>query len=713
VFVIGLVRLRIALIGAAFVVLGGMACGIFDSVEWALIVTPVLPVVVVGLLARRGPVLRTVGAVIAIVAAAAIAVASTGGTFDDLADVFTAGPQRLLSTEWPSPVRSDLIGTVAAGLAFLASGAALVTTWRRWHLLPLSAVLVAYVGVVALSSPLGFRPLALVALCGIGIIFATLRADGTVHERWLLLRGERRLIGLIAIAGLLGVAISIPTSFATRADPRRDDPAQDTAVLLDPIEATGALRAIDPVIDLHEIAGAVGDGAGATLPGRWRTAALDEYDGRRWTPTLILRPIGGTLGPVAGPTVSAEITFLDDDLSLIPLAGSPVSVDAPVETDRDRTVVRLIERPVPGDSVGVVSNITPAVDSIPTGAIRPRPVDDTVAGLTGFAESLAGDGSLLEQLTAIEQTMRDDFVLESGAPAGGLQRRLIDRFLRDTKRGNTQQFATAFVLLARSLGADARVATGFIADDTTSQSPSSDSPQRLVLTSADASVWPEVALADGTWIAFDPVPEEESTDPTPQEPEPQVQTPVAPQPPIPPPPESDTDTETTEQQQTDVSSDVLSTAALWAGRITLAGAIVILPALVAVGLVLGVKYRRRRRRRRNSDPAIRIRGAWATTTDTLVDAGLTIPPSCTDNEIARRADPLAVTAQRELRRLAALNGAATYGSPNRPDLLAQDALQCSDAIDAAIGSSKTRWQRVRWRLSLRSLRSTTRSPVAV
>ena len=78
---------------------------------------------------------------------------------------------------------------------------------------------------------------------------------------------------------------------------------------------------------------------------------LQEYDGRRWTPLVTLRPIGNTLGPVTGPTVTADITFLDDDLSLVPFAGNPVSVDAAVETDRERTVVRLVERPDPGDSV--------------------------------------------------------------------------------------------------------------------------------------------------------------------------------------------------------------------------------------------------------------------------------------------------------------------------------------------------------------------------
>ncbi len=223
-------------------------------------------------------------------------------------------------------------------------------------------------------------------------MYATLRADGTLRDRWLLLRGERRLLALLAIAGVLAFAVSLPTSFATRADPRQDDPAEDTAALLDPIEATIALRTLEPPIDLHEITATDGS---VELPARWRTAALEEYDGRRWSPVLTLRPIGSTLGPVTGETISADVTFLDDDLSLVPFPGSPISVDAPVETDRDRTVVLLAERPEPGDSVGIVSNVPVTLDSLgPGSSVRPRPIDEEVAGLTGLAESLtAGDGN--------------------------------------------------------------------------------------------------------------------------------------------------------------------------------------------------------------------------------------------------------------------------------------------------------------------------------
>jgi transglutaminase-like putative cysteine protease len=447
------------------------------------------------------------------------------------------------------------------------------------------------------------------------------------------------------------------------------------------------------------------------LPVRWRTAALDDYDGRRWTPVVTLRPIGATLGTVTGSTISADVRFLDDDLRLVPLPGSPVRVDAAVETDRDRTVVRLVDRPEPGDSVSIVSNVAPTAESVGSEVtIRSRPVDENVAGLTGLAESLAAEGpdgadaTIVAQLATIEGTLREDFILDSDVTGGGLQRKLIDRFLRDTQRGNTEQFATAYVLLARSLGVDARVATGFVVDEPAA------SP--LALTSEDAVIWPEVALSDGTWIAFDPVPDEEATDATPPDPQPQVQTPAAPQPPIAPPPETADEAPDTDDDTTDVDSGTLSSAELWATRAAVAVGIVVLPLVIGVAVVLGVKYRRRRRRRHADEPTDRIRGAWASATDGLVDAGLTIPPSLTDDEIARRGRPVAPTAHRELQRLAVLNSAATYGSPNRPDLLASDAFRCLDAIDKAIKLPKSRWRRVTWRLSLRSLRPTTRSPVA-
>jgi hypothetical protein len=704
---IWLVRVRIVTIAVGFALLGAASGDIFDRFEWVLVVAPLPAAAVAIALVGRPMFWRLAGAATATLLAVVGTVTVAGGSAGDVVDAFTSGIQGLLSTDWPSPAQPDLLGTVAAVLAVSCAVSSEIATRRRFHLLGLLPLLLAYLGVVALSAPLGVTWSWLVGLAAISTTFALLRNDGTLADRIVLLRGERRLLGLLAAAITMVVLASLPVSLDVRADPRRNDPAQQTAPLLDPIEATLALQGLDPPADLHVVTAT----DGSALPTRWRTAALTTYDGRRWSPSLTLRPIGSTLGPASEPTIGADVSFLTDNLTLVPLPGPPVSVDEAVETDAERTVVRLAERPRPGDVVGVVAN-APATpnDAVDVG-VATRPVDENSSGLTQLAEGLAGDGNSLERLRQLETTMREDFVLDSNVQGGGLEQALIDRFLRDTQRGTNEQFAASFVLLARSLGIEARVATGFLAggDD---GATAAQAGQPLVLTSADAHVWPEVQLADGSWIAYDPVPAEETSDEAPPPPEPQVQAPAAPQPPIAPPPESDTEA-ADDDEPVDTSGDsALSTALMWVVRGSVALGLIVLPLLIAATLIVGAKYRRRRRRIGASDPAERIRGAWASATDALVDAGLHIGASTTDAEIAADGAPLVPDASPQLRRLASLSSAATFGRPRHPEVLADDALSCLGSVERSVVTMRTRWQRLRWHLSLRSLRPATRSPVA-
>ncbi len=704
---VALVRLRIGVIAFGFLIVGAAAGGIFDQAAWTLIVAPLVPAVVALAVVSRSGLVRLGGAAVAVLLAVVLSVVVEGGSTADVASAFTSGIQGLLSTDWPSPTRPDLMATVAAALAMACAASTELATRRRFHLLALVPLLLAYLGVLALSAPLGTRWSWLVGVAGVSIVFALLRNDGTLSDRMVLLRGERRLIPLLGTAVVLVALTAVPVSLGVRADPRRNDPAQQTAPLLDPIEATLALRNLDPPIDLHVVTA----NDGRALPVRWRTAALSNYDGRRWSPSLTLRPIGFTLGPVLGPTIEAEISFLDDNLTLVPLPGPPVEVAAPVETDAERTVVRLAQRPTPGEVIDVIAN-TPASgsDAVTTG-VATRVVDESNAGLSQLAEALAGDGADLERLSRLEATLREDFVLDSDVQGGGLEQALIDRFLRDTQRGTAEQFATSFVLLARSLGFEARVATGFVSGDD-AEATIAVAGEPVVLASSDADVWPEVQLADGRWIAYDPVPTEEAVDGAPPPPEPQVQTPAAPQPPIPPPPESGNES-ATDDDETDTTNDgAFSTAIIWVLRGSIGLAAVVLPVVIIGGLIVGAKYWRRRRRLGALDPVARIRGAWASATDALVDAGLDIPTSATNAEIAGHGASIVAPASPELTRLATLSSAATFGTPRHPDLLADDAVSCLGSVEHAVTSTRTRWQQLRWYLSLRSLRSTTRSPVA-
>jgi protein-glutamine gamma-glutamyltransferase len=697
---LGLARMRVVVAWIGFTVVGAAAGGIFDVFQWTLLLAPVGPTVAALVLTGRRFGVRLAGAALTVIGAVIVAVWVGGGSLSDAADAVTAGPQRLLTTDWPSPLRADLLGAVAGFLALTTAAGAELALRKRWHLLPLAPLVVSYLVVVAASAPLGVR---FGWLLGIGVVatcLAALRNEGTLHDRLTLLRGERRLLPLLLLAVTVAASVSIPLSLASRADPRRNDPAQQTASLLDPIEASLALRNLEPPVDLHVI-----DVESGPVPTRWRTAALVNYDGQRWSPALTIRPIGRTLGTSTGNPVSAEISFLDANLTFVPLTGSPVSVlGAAVETDPARTVVRLVDRPEPGAVVSVVADRAPSLVDAAEQGLATREVDDAVSGLTGLARALGGDGPPLQQLQRIESAMRDDFLLDSNAPGGGLQRALIERFLRDTQRGNTQQFAAGFVLLARSLGIDARVATGFI-------SAGADASGRLVLDSGTATVWPEVGLVDGEWLAFDPVPLEEASEVAPPPPQPRVQTPAAPQPPIAPPPDPSNDSPPAEDPEPSPSSDALTTALAWIGRGLLVVLAMLLPLLLMAGGILAAKYQRRRRRLGASAPSDRIRGAWALATDALVDAGLSIGRSATDREIAATGRPFASAAGRELLRLASLSSAATFGSPARPDLLVDDATACLKRLEATMAADRSRLERARWRLSLRSLRASTRSPV--
>lgn len=712
----GLIRLRVVIVVAMAAVVAVAAGAIFDRFVWWLLLVPSAVGGASLLTLERGWILRVLASVAAGAGATAAIVVLLDGDGNDLLTSFGPGFQRLLSTDWPSPDRPALVGTIAAAMVLVSAASTELAQRTRLHLAPLLPIVVGQIGVIALSAPNGLRLRWLLPLALLAAVLATMRPGSGLglRERLLLLRGERRLVPVSLLAIGLAAGLAGPIALADRADPRRNDPAERTASLLDPIEATLALQAIDPPIDLHDIRiSEFGPEVDDRDPVRWRTAALVNYDGRVWTPELTLRPIGRRLGPPSDDTITAAITFLDDDLQLVPLPGAAITIDASIETDPFRTVVRLTERPTLGEEIELTSRIAPTIAESDPGRIGIREIDENSTGFTELATALVGAGgssadeNLLQQLQAIELAMREDFVLRTDAPGGGLQRALIDRFLRDTQRGNAEQFTTSFVLLVRSLGVDARVATGFEVDS--SRITSEDDSAALTLSSMDARIWAEVRIGDG-WVAFDPVPDDEDSDAEPPPPEPQVQTPAAPQPPIAPPPESADEPLVTDDDANADSSEGLPVVVTYALATAAGISALLIPIILVISIILGVKWRRRRGRL-SGTPLERIRGTWAVATDRLVDAGMVIDGSDTNDEIAIDAAERVPAAQRELRRLATLASATTFGDPVRPDLLVEDATGCLGKVETSMTTDRSRWQRLRWRLSLRSLRSKTASPV--
>ncbi len=90
-------------------------------------------------------------------------------------------------------------------------------------------------------------------------------------------------------------------------------------------------------------------------------------------------------------------------------------------------------------------------------------------------------------------------------------------FLFGDKTGYCVHFAHASVYLMRFLGLPARIATGYVAEESARRGGST-----IVLSGQNSHAWPEVYLADVGWLVMDVTPQR-SLDPPPQPPDPDLQ----------------------------------------------------------------------------------------------------------------------------------------------------------------------------------------------
>ncbi|MGL4339162.1 MAG: DUF3488 and transglutaminase-like domain-containing protein [Rhodoglobus sp.] len=273
--------------------------------------------------------------------------------------------------------------------------------------------------------------------------------------------------------------------------------------------------------------------------------------------------------------------------------------------------------------------------------------------------------------------------------------RITELFERNQMIGDQEQYASAYALMARSLGYPARVVMGFAPEILEGQGS-------VPVTGDDVTVWVEVAFADLGWIAFDPTPQETDI-PQDQVPKPQSE----PQPQVRQPPRADKDDEDllspVELEKTEDDKDSFEfIIPTW---VWVVGLSVFIPAALFVIplLIIGwIKARRAYARRRRGSTPDRAAGAWRELTDQYSELGYTVPPTMTRIVVADRLESQVQSSEPlRLRSLAAMTDDAVFSGRDideaSSEVLWTEAMASVELARATLGRGRLLLSRFRIR----------------
>ena len=178
-------------------------------------------------------------------------------------------------------------------------------------------------------------------------------------------------------------------------------------------------------------------------------------------------------------------------------------------------IIRMVGRTVPSGTV-----IDSESRTVNPGRLRQMPfaarADHLEDHFISFGAEYAIDSRLAElartwvaglpqgwaQIEAVVSNLRRSYVHDRLATAAPGSIDVVADFLLGSRRGPDYLFASAAVVLLRSLGYPARLVSGLYA------APDRHDPRtrHTPVTSEDVHVWAEVRLPDGIWIAVEPTP---------------------------------------------------------------------------------------------------------------------------------------------------------------------------------------------------------------
>lgn len=253
---------------------------------------------------------------------------------------------------------------------------------------------------------------------------------------------------------------------------------------------------------------------------RWRGIALDKFDGRVWSRSLLESTTHRDRNLYQFDTADNSHRLTTQTFFLEPV-DTPVLFAAPraiaiqgalpyVRLDRegaittrqhplDRITYKAISDTTEPDARELRADARPYTSSFSRYLQLPEKLDPRITRLAREWLVSAGARNRYDAARAIEQHLQRDFGYSLDMKAGGADP-LAD-FLFNVREGHCEYFSTAMVVMLRTQGVAARVVNGF------QRGEYNDAADVYTVTQRDAHSWVEVYFPEtDAWVTFDPTP---------------------------------------------------------------------------------------------------------------------------------------------------------------------------------------------------------------
>ena len=257
----------------------------------------------------------------------------------------------------------------------------------------------------------------------------------------------------------------------------------------------------------------------------WRLMSLDEFDGRLWKASSSFEPAVGEVASTLDPSVPTReiVQTITTTRNLgniyLPVAFelSEVIDDGGVDLEYEaESAALVVTREAYVNSIDgftyTIESVVPVFDPARLGTVSAASLD---AGFINHytdvpeavpepirveAERITVDAaSDYERALALQNHFRGNFTYDAGVDLEH-DATDIETFLFDERSGFSEQFASAFAVMARSVGLPSRVAVGFTWGDW------DETRGEFVVRGEHTHAWPEVFFAGTGWVRFEPTP---------------------------------------------------------------------------------------------------------------------------------------------------------------------------------------------------------------